>query len=184
MARTEARGKSSKLAACEGLCEALAEGVHLRAFGTLRAVWGLRGRRLTREFCEGISRGESSMGSGTRAAVLWVKSGSFGQPKKVQDKGRWSLATTSHPQSPAVRGFPGLWYRRRFSRFRSFSAVVDLQGATVPSSSGVFHRRCELRGFFGVDFASLYQRKGPSEIAVRRVLNFLITRWFTPGYSP
>ena len=89
------------------------------------------------------------MGSGTVVAVLWVKSGGFGQPKKVLDKGRWSLATTSRPQSPAVRGFPGFWYRRRFSRFRSFSAVVGLRGATVSSSSGVFHRRCELRGFFG-----------------------------------
>ena len=30
------------------------------------------------------------MGRGTTAAVLWVKSGSFGRPKKVLDKGRWS----------------------------------------------------------------------------------------------
>ena len=108
----------------------------------------LCGRRLAKEFCESISRGENSMGSGTRAEVLWVKYGVFGLPKKVLDKGRWSLATTSRPQSPAVRGFPGLWYRRRFSRFRFFSAVVELQGATVPSGSAVFHRRREMGAFF------------------------------------
>ena len=115
----------------------------------LRAVWGLCGRRLTWEFCEGISRGKTTRGAVPVQQFLRVKSGGFGRPKKVLDKGRWSLATTSRPQSPAVRGFPGFWYRRRFSRFRSFSAVVGLRGATVSSSSGVFHRRCELRGFFG-----------------------------------
>ena len=137
------------VAACEGLCGALADGVASgglwNAAGRVRPVWA--------KVDEGVLRGylqrENSLGSGTRAAVLWVKSGGFGRPKKVQDKGRWSLATTSRPQSPAVRGFPGFWYRRRFSRFRSFSAVVELQGATVSSSSGVFHRRCEWKGFFG-----------------------------------
>ena len=152
----------------------------LDAAGRVRPVWAKVGERVF----QGYLQRENSMGSGTRAAVLWVKSDSFGQPKKVQDKGRWSLATTSRPQSPAVRGFPGLGYRRRLSRFRSFSAVVDLQGATVPSNSGVFHRRCELRGFFGVDFASLYQRKGTEERAVQAVLNKLIIPPFDPGYSP
>lgn len=33
------------------------------------------------------------------------------------------------------------------------------------------------------ELALLYQRKGRSEIAVRVVLNFLITRQFVPGYS-
>ena len=147
--RWSSEANRANVAACEGLCEALAERVASVGLwdtaGRVRPVWT--------KVDEGVLRGylqrENSMGSGTAAAVLWVKSGSFGQPKKVQDKGRWSLATTSRPQSPAVRGFPGLWYRRRFSRFRSFSAVVGLRGATVSSSSGVFHRRCELRGFFG-----------------------------------
>ena len=128
---------------------------------------------------EGKQHGKRYHSSGFRG-----KSGNLGLPKKVQDKGRWSLATTSRPQSPAVRGFVGLWYRRRFSGFRSFSAVVGLRGATVPSSSGVFHRRCEMRGFFRVNFASLYQRKGRRESAVQAVLKFLITRTFAPGYSP
>lgn len=35
-------------------------GWHPGAFGTLWAVWGLCGRRLTREFCEGISRGKTA----------------------------------------------------------------------------------------------------------------------------
>ena len=124
-------------------------GWHPWALGMLRAMYGLCGRRLTRRFLQGYLQRGNSMGSGTAAAVLWVKSGSFGQPKKVLDKGRWSLATTSRPQSPAVRGFPGFWYRRRFSRFRAFSAVVELQSATLPSGSTVFHRRCEWRGFSG-----------------------------------
>ena len=107
----------------------------------LWAVWGLCGRRLTRRlFLGGISRGENNMGSGTRAAVLWVKSGSFGQPKKVLDKGRWSLATTSRPQSPAVRGFPGFWYRRRFSRFSKSRWTVGQKiqrfQAVAPCRSG------------------------------------------------
>ena len=88
------------------------------------------------------------------------------------------------PQSPAVRGFPGFRHRRRFLRFRFFSAVVELRGATVPRRSSVFHRRYEAGVFFGVNLASLYQRKGPWENAIRAVLNFLITRWFSPGYSP
>ena len=115
------------------------------AVGRVRPVWAKVDERVLR----GYLQRKNSMGSSTRAAVLWVKSGDFGRPKKVLDKGRWSLATTSRPQSPAVRGFPGFWYRRRFSGFRPFSAVVELQGATVSSSSGVFHRRCEMKGFFG-----------------------------------
>ena len=131
---------------CVGLWR---RGWHPGTLQKLWAVWGLCGRRLARRFLQGYLQRENRKGSGTAAEVLWVKSGGFGQPKKVLDKGRWSLATTSRPQSPAVRGFPGFWYRRRFSRFRSFSAVVELQGATVPNGSTVFHRRCEWRGFFG-----------------------------------
>ena len=142
------RARRPHVAACEGLCEALAERAAPGTLRRLRAVCGLCGRRLTRRFLQGYLQRENNMGNGTRAAVLWVKSGGFGQPKKVLDKGRWSLATTSRPQSPAVRGFPGLWYRRRFSRFRSFGAVVELQGTTVPSGSGVFHRRREMGAFF------------------------------------
>ena len=135
------RAQQPILAACEGLCGALMEGVAPGTLRRLRAVCGLCGRRLTRRFFGGgISRGESSMGSGTRAAVLWVKSGGFDRPKKVLDKGRWSLATTSRPQSPAVRGFPGLWYRRRFSRFSksrwSVRQKIQCFQAVAPCRSG------------------------------------------------
>ena len=137
------------VAACEGLCGTLGGGVASRDLGGsgpgAACVWA----EVNEKIFQGYLQRKNSTGSGTVAAVLRNRSGNFGQPKKVQDKGRWSLATTSCPQSPAVRGFPGLWYRRRFSRFRSFSAVVGLRGATVSSSSGVFHQHCELRGFFG-----------------------------------
>ena len=155
------RARQPHIAACEGLCEALAERAAPGTLRTLRAVCGLCGRRLTRRFLQGYLQRENNMGNGTRAAVLWVKSGGFGQPKKVLDKGRWSLATTSRPQSPAVRGFPGLRYRRRFSRFRLFGAVVKLRGTTVPSSSGVFHRRCEMGAFSQTILASLIKDKSP-----------------------
>ena len=128
--------------------------------GRVRPVWPEVSEDVLREYLQR----KNSLGSGTAAEVLGGKSGDFGQPKKVLDKGRWSLATTSRPQSPAVRGFPGLWYRRRFLRFRFFSAVVELRGATVPRISSVFHRRYEAGVFFGVNLASLYQRKGPGEI--------------------
>ena len=170
------------VAACEGLCEALAEGA---AYGALRKQWAVYS--LCAEVDEVVLQvylqRKNSIGSGTRAAGFGGKSGDFGRPKKVLDKGRWSLATTSRPQSPAVRGFPGFWYRRRFSRFRLFRAVVELQGATVPSSSSVFHRRSEAGAFLGVNLASLYQRKEPGKRAAQGVLNFLITRRLCPGYS-
>ena len=136
------------------------KGQHAGTLRKLQAMCGLCGRRLTETFRGGNLQREKYMGSGTAAAVFGGKSGDFGLPKKVLDKGRWSLATTSRPQSPAVRGFPGLWYRRRFSRFRSFSAVVELRGATISSSSGVFHRRCELKGFFGQTLRRYIKDKG------------------------
>ena len=81
------KANRANVAACEGLCEALAEGVALGDAKKLRAVCGLCGRRLARRFLQGYLQRENSMGSGTRAAVLWVKSNDFGRPKKVLDKG-------------------------------------------------------------------------------------------------
>ena len=169
---------------CKGCVRLWQNGWYPWAFGILRAVCGLCGRRLAKRFCDGISRGKTTWEAVPQRRFCGSNPAISASRKKVQDKGRWSLATTSRPQSPAVRGFVGLWYRRRFSGLRSFSAVVGLRGATVPSSSGVFHRRCEMRGFFRVNFASLYQRKGRRESAVQAVLKFLITRTFAPGYSP
>ena len=56
----------------------------LDAAGRVRPVWAKVGERVF----QGYLQRENSMGSGTAAAVLWVKSGGFGQPKKVLDKGR------------------------------------------------------------------------------------------------
>ena len=77
------------------------------------------------------------MGSGTTAAVLGGKSDGFGLPKKVLDKGRWSLATTSRPQSPAVRGFPGFWYRRRFFEIFKIKVVGRAKNPAFPSGCAV-----------------------------------------------
>ena len=143
-----ARIRKPSVSAYERLCAPRAKNVASAdakdTSGHVRPV----GAEVGEDVLRGYLQRENSMGSGTTAAVLRGKTGGFGQPKKVLDKGRWSLATTSLPQSPAMRGFVGLWYRRRFSRFRFFSAVVELQGATVPSGSAVFHRRREMGAFF------------------------------------
>ena len=115
-------------------------GWHRGAPRRLRAVCGLCGRRLTRTFCGGMSRGKTAREAVPQQRFSGGKSGNFGQPKKVLDKGRWSLATTSRPQSPAVRGFPGLWYRRRFSRFSksrwSVRQKIQCFQAVAPCRSG------------------------------------------------
>ena len=75
------------VAACAGLCGALAErsasGDIEEVTGLVRPVWAEVGEDVLR----GYLQRENSMGRGTTAAVLWVKSGGFGQPKKVLDKG-------------------------------------------------------------------------------------------------
>lgn len=55
--------------------------------GRVRPVWAEVGKGGLRGYLQRKKR----MGGGTAAAVLWVKSGSFGRPKKVLDKGggRW-----------------------------------------------------------------------------------------------
>lgn len=138
--RWSSEANRANVAACEGLCGALAEGAASgdtkEAAGRVGPVWAEIGTGVLR----GYLQRENSMGSGTAAAVLWVKSGGFGQPKKVLDKGRWSLATTSRSQSPAVRGFPGFWYRRRFSRFSksrwSVRQKIQRFQAVAPCRSG------------------------------------------------
>ena len=84
---------SASVAACEGLCENLMEGAASgdagETAGRVRPVWAEAGEVVLR----GYPQRKNSMGNGTAAAVLWVKSGSFGRPKKVQDKGRWSQST-------------------------------------------------------------------------------------------
>lgn len=73
------------VAACEGLCEALAEGA---AYGALRKQWAVYS--LCAEVDEVVLQvylqRKNSIGSGTRAAGFGGKSGDFGRPKKVLDK--------------------------------------------------------------------------------------------------
>lgn len=59
---------------------------HLGTLGGFRAVCGLCGQRLTREFYRGISRGKTVQWANL-AAAFGGKSGDFGLPKKVLDKG-------------------------------------------------------------------------------------------------
>ena len=177
------RIRKPSIAACKGPCGVLVEGAASgdagETAGRVWPVWAEAGEVVLR----GYLQRKNSTGNGTSTTVLWVKSGDFGRPKKVLDKGRWSLATTSRPQSPAVRGFPGLWYRHRFSRFSKFRWSVGQKiqrfQELAPCRSGTNTFPSE-----SSNLASLYQRKEPGEIAARGVLNKLITRWFSPGYSP
>ena len=72
--------------------------------GRVRPVWAEVGKGGLRGYLQRKKR----MGGGTAAAVLWVKSGSFGRPKKVQDKGRWSqsarLPVTTARNADRVKG--------------------------------------------------------------------------------
>ena len=51
--------------------------------GRVRPVWTEVGENVL----QGYLQRKKRMGGGTAAAVLWVKSGDFGRPKKVLDKG-------------------------------------------------------------------------------------------------
>lgn len=55
--------------------------------GRVRPVWTEVGENVLR----GYLQRENSMGSGTTAAGFGGKSDDFGLPKKVLDKGRWSV---------------------------------------------------------------------------------------------
>ena len=74
------------------------------AVGRVGPVWA--------EVDEGVLRGylqrKNSLGSGTRAAGFGGKSGDFGRPKKVLDKGRWSqsahLPVTTTRNAGRVKG--------------------------------------------------------------------------------
>ena len=98
----------ANVAACEELCEALVEGAASgdveEAAGHVQPVWAEVGENVWR----GYLQRKNSVGSGTRAAVLWVKSDDFGQPKKVLDKGRWSqsahLPVTTARNAGRVKG--------------------------------------------------------------------------------
>ena len=61
----------------------MASGDAKEAVGRVGSVWA----EVDEEILRGYLHRENNMGSGTRAAVLWVKSGGFGRPKKVLDKG-------------------------------------------------------------------------------------------------
>ena len=98
----------ANIAACEGLCRALAEGAASgstkEAAGRVRSVWVEAGEVVL----QGYLQRKNSLGSGTTAAVLRGKSGGLGQPKKVQDKGRWSqsahLPVTTARNAGRVKG--------------------------------------------------------------------------------
>lgn len=72
-------GKAN-VAACEGLCEALAEGVTSvgaeEIVGRVRPVW----TEVSEDVFRGYLQRENSPGSGTRAAGFGGKSDDFGQP--------------------------------------------------------------------------------------------------------
>lgn len=65
------------------MVEGVASGGAEEAAGCVGPVWA----EVDEEVFGGYLQRENSMGRGTRAAVLRGKSGSFGQPKKVLDKG-------------------------------------------------------------------------------------------------
>ena len=87
----EREANQAIVTACEGLCEALAEGAASgdieEAAAMCKPVWAEVGENVL----QGYLQRENSLGSGTTASVLWVKYGIWGQPKKVLDKGggRW-----------------------------------------------------------------------------------------------
>ena len=82
-----ARIRKPSVSACEGLCEALVEGAASgdagETAGRVRPVWPEVSKDVLREYLQR----KNSLGSGTAAEVLGGKSGDFGQPKKVLDKG-------------------------------------------------------------------------------------------------
>lgn len=63
--------------------EGAASGDVEEVVGYVRPVWAEAGKVILR----GYLQRKNSLGSGTRAAVLKGKSGDFGLPKKVLDKG-------------------------------------------------------------------------------------------------
>lgn len=181
--RWSSEANRANVAACEGLCGALAEGAASgdtkEAAGRVGPVWAEIGTGVLR----GYLQRENSMGSGTAAAVLWVKSGGFGQPKKVLDKGRWSLATTSRSQAPQCGAFRD---SGTDVGFRDFQNQGGRSGKKFSVSKQL--RRVGLVPIFFLsetkDIASLYQRKEPGKIAAQGVLNKLIIPPFDPGYFP
>ena len=88
------------------MVEGAASGDVEEAAGHVQPVWAEVGENVWR----GYLQRKNSVGSGTRAAVLWVKSDDFGQPKKVQDKDRgrrWRLRPVTSARSAGSYGkFP------------------------------------------------------------------------------
>ena len=82
-----ARIRKPSVSAYERLCAPRAKNVASAdakdTSGHVRPVGAEVGENVWR----GYLQRKNSVGSGTRAAVLWVKSDDFGQPKKVLDKG-------------------------------------------------------------------------------------------------
>ena len=72
---------------CEALTEGTASGDAGEVAGHVGPVWAEVGENVLR----GYLQRENSMGSGTTAAGFGGKSDDFGLPKKVLDKGRWSV---------------------------------------------------------------------------------------------
>ena len=79
--------KRANAAACEGLCGALAEGWRPGTPRRMRAVWGLCGRRLAREFFEGISRGKTKWEAVPQRKFCGSKPAFLADRKKYKIKG-------------------------------------------------------------------------------------------------
>ena len=119
-------------------------GWHPGAFGTLRAVCGLCGRRLTREFCGGISRGKTAWGAVPEQQFCGSNPAVSAGRKKYKIKGGGRKAPTSQSQRPAMRavskdcGIP-LPCRPRWSVLRifKFEVVGRAKNPAFPSGRAV-----------------------------------------------
>ena len=109
MSKSLAAGtRKPSVATCERLCapkvKDVASADAKETAGRVRPVWAEVGE----DVLQGYLQRENSMGSGTTAAVLRGKTGNFGQPKKVLDKGRWSqsahLPVTTARNAGRVKG--------------------------------------------------------------------------------
>lgn len=154
--------------------------------GYVRPVWAEAGKVILR----GYLQRKNSLGSGTTATVFGGNPTISACRKKYKIKGGGRKAPTSGHNGPQrgpcqrLAGFPlstGLGGRfQEFSKSR-WSVEQKIQRSQAVSlcraGDNIFPSESS-------NLASLYQRKGPKEIAAQGVLNKLITLRFCPGYSP